>query len=288
MARSHKGQHWIPVSYLKAWADPDVPDGRAPYVHIFLKDGSDSKRRAPSNIFKEADFYTIFDPIDGNRDIRLEHKLSRFESVFIRRRDSDLSRRKCIADHALVDVLIFVAGMHVRTRMMHDHHSHFWHEVLDRVEAMRRKDVLVPDATSWSHRRKGMTRGDVQQLADQTLQHMLLPFIRAEAKHLSRMHLLVLCTKDDPGFITSDAPVVWCDPDRKGSLRRSLSFKDPGLEISFPVSPSQALLFTHRPVDVRYLDVHDEFVAEVNARTRSHCDKCFVVRRNHLKHSWFD
>lgn len=35
MTKSHKKQHWVPRSYLKAWVDPE----NSPYVHIFNKDG---------------------------------------------------------------------------------------------------------------------------------------------------------------------------------------------------------------------------------------------------------
>jgi hypothetical protein len=51
----HKSQHFIPRSYLAAWRDPETPEGQEPYVWRFSKDGSQSKNKAPQNIFTETD-----------------------------------------------------------------------------------------------------------------------------------------------------------------------------------------------------------------------------------------
>jgi Protein of unknown function (DUF4238) len=292
LARSHKGQHWIPKSYLRAWIDPQVPAGQTPYVNLFSRDGKIVKRKSPSNIFKESDLYTI-DLTSSGRDLRLEHNLGRLEAEFALLRDGVMTKRHKITDDGLITLSIFAAAMHVRTPMMRDHHSRFWHDVLDLYEIYTRNvepQKVRTEAASYGSERQGMSLEQVQRMVDQTLQCMLLPFIRAEAKSLSGMQLLILCTDNDPGFITSDAPVVWYDPDGNGNgcVRRSPSFRDPKLEISVPVSPSQSLLFSHGRRQVCYVDVQDDAVVEINARTRFHCNNHFVVRRAYLERSWFD
>ena len=47
----HGKQHFVPQSYLRAWCDPETPDGQEPYVWRFAKDGTDARRKAPENIF---------------------------------------------------------------------------------------------------------------------------------------------------------------------------------------------------------------------------------------------
>ena len=74
----HKTQHYIPACYLKAWCDEKTPKGHTPYVWVFDADGSNSRRKAPENIFHESDMYTI-ECEDGNRDLVLEHGLSQLE-----------------------------------------------------------------------------------------------------------------------------------------------------------------------------------------------------------------
>jgi Protein of unknown function (DUF4238) len=81
MAKSHKSQHWIPRSYLRAWADPVAPDRHEPFVHVFSKDGKEHRKKAPVNVFAETDLYTIKLP-DAGRDLRLEHGLSDLDGSY--------------------------------------------------------------------------------------------------------------------------------------------------------------------------------------------------------------
>ncbi|MBO2970436.1 DUF4238 domain-containing protein, partial [Burkholderia pseudomallei] len=55
MGKSHKKQHYVPASYLKAWCDPDCPATHEPYVWVFERDGTSRHRRAPHKLFTETD-----------------------------------------------------------------------------------------------------------------------------------------------------------------------------------------------------------------------------------------
>lgn len=131
---------------------------------------------------------------------------------------------------------------------------------------------------------------EVRALAANTMQHMLEPLISAEAPLLARMRCRVLCTDSDPGFITSDSPVIWFDPDwyKKPPLFRSPAFCDPKLEITFPISPTQLLMLAHGETGFDYKDVPDAVVADLNRRARFMCKESFVVRRAYLEPSWFE
>lgn len=296
MGKSHKGQHWVPKSYLQAWTDPATPPGQTPYVHVFSKDGAHSQRRAPSNIFTETDLYIIKSP-DGRRDLRFERGLSQLEGAFARTRQEFLSQRRGVPSVPHAKLLIFVAAMHARTPFMRDHHSKFWKEVLSLGEQMeqqmrdwspdekRRARGLGPSPSS-----KSMTVDQVRRIAENTMQEILAPLITAEAPLLSHLRGLVLCTMTEPGFITSDNPVVWFDPDwhKNPPMFRSPSFSSPKLEITLPLSPGQALMLTHGEPGLEYRDVPDFIVAELNRRTRFHCGNEFVVRRKVTDPYWFD
>jgi hypothetical protein len=120
-ATTHKGQHWVPAAaYLKAWTDPDVPARHEPYVHVFSRDGLSHRPKAPANIFKETDLYTI-KKANGERDLRLEHALASFEGTFSRIRRDFLEPERQLSLESRAKLMLFVAAMHARTPMLRDH-----------------------------------------------------------------------------------------------------------------------------------------------------------------------
>ena len=98
--------------------------------------------------------------------------------------------------------------------------------------------------------RQSMTLDDVRHVTSSPMEHTLGPYFAAELPHLLNMRCTVLCTPSDPGFITSDAPVVWFSPEwhKKPPMFQSPSLSDPLLEISMPVSPSQMLILSTKPL----------------------------------------
>lgn len=67
------------------------------------------------------------------------------------------------------------------------------------------------------------------------------------------------------GFITSDSPLVWGDLDEWIDGRQA-SLLDPGIEITFPVSKSVALV-SHPDAKAGNAEARDEEVAHINSRT---------------------
>jgi hypothetical protein len=302
MAKSHKAQHWIPRSYLQAWTEPDVPANHEPFVHVFSKDGDRHRRRAPSNIFTETDLYTIKQP-GGGRDLRLEHGLSELETAFAAIRKDFLARRRQLPSPRRLRLMAFLAAMQARTPSLRNHHMTFWKEVLDAGENIERRmktaigeekkraAVLNPPRSEGD----SMTMEDVRRVISSPMEHTLVPHITAQLPFLMLMRCRVLCAANEPGFITSDAPVVWFDPEwhRKPPLFRSPSLSEPLLEITLPISPRQMLVITHQlavPADlgIDYIDVLEHHVDELNRRTRFRCDKEFVVQREITRPRWFE
>src|SRR5207249_4711019 len=154
-------------------------------------------------------------------------------------------------------------------------------------EAMSRAFIEPPG------NRAGLTEEDVRQLVSAPLQHTLVGFIREQMRILPQMQLTILCTTMEPGFITSDVPCVWWDPEARN---RPFPFDGvgllfPTLEITLPISPQQMAVLTHRPLERGsvYVDLEEErFFYELNRRTRAHCEDHFVVARNVTRPVWYD
>lgn len=292
----HKKQHWVPKSYLEAWTDPDRPPRHDPFVWVFPKDGSISKRRAPRNLFTESDMYTLTLE-DGTRDLSIEHGLSGLENAFATVRRNTLSRRRRLSDSDHIIIRAFIAATQARSRLQRDHWQDQWQGVLEDMEALREAmEKASPEQrkamSSISKLNSGsetLGEADVRSLAERPLQHTLVPLMQQQVVLLAPMTLTILCTNSEPGFITSDAPCVWFDPE---AYKRPFPFDSPGLmydtiEITLPVSPFQLAVLSRRDLQP-YLDIPDHLVDEFNRRTRAHCQEEFVVRRDLTRPAWFD
>lgn len=168
---AHKKQHFVPRSYLRAWCDPNTPDGQEPYVWLFSSDGSNPRRKAPDNIFRETDLYTIELP-GGRRNLVLEHGLAQLESEFVSIRDTKLRSLEPLepAEHALL--CAFVAAMHARTPAQRDHLAEQWGKVLAMADQMMEwAKTATPEqkraAASFSppNRERSLTYDEVKALA---------------------------------------------------------------------------------------------------------------------------
>lgn len=296
MANSHKKQHYVPASYLKAWCDPDRPPNHAPSVWVFERDGSARFRRAPHKLFTETDLYTIENP-DGTRDLRIETTLSTIEDRFSRMRKSKFDQRGTLTREEHLYLCMFVAAAQIRTTAFRDHHAAQWTAILKKVDDLaasmtkaaprqRRAAAHISDAqrgtTSFEHEQ-------LRLLAAKPLQHMMGPALRHTVPVVQQMDLAVLCTDDPLGFITSDHPCTWFDPEayKLPPFYRSPGLKVKTVEVTLPISPRQCLLLSWGGLN-GYIDATPLAVDEMNRRHRSHCKTQFVVCRGEDRSVWYD
>jgi hypothetical protein len=136
--------------------------------------------------------------------------------------------------------------------------------------------------------RSSLSYEDVKRVAERPMQTMLPTMVRTEIPLLTRLDMLVLTSPDAAaGFITSDYPCVWFDPE---AYRRPPFYQRPALiyrsiEITLPVSPRQMILLNRQGLS-GYMDT--TIVDEYNRRTRFHCTEYFVSNSNQTKPIWFD
>lgn len=299
--KSHKKQHYVPRCYLKAWHDPTVPPTSrlTPYVWRFDKNGNNPHAKAPENLFTETDIYTI-EGADGARDLRLEQGFQGVEDQFTRIRNLTFNRRKWPDAEQLAWVYVFVATAHVRTAAMRNFHAAQWAGIRKHMEDM--KDAMqrtTPEQREskrrasiglGSGRRSGsMTIDDVRHIEKNPVRFMVPVALNTVVPIIARMHMAVLCTDDPLGFVTTDHPCTWFDPEsyKQSPIFRGPALASPSIEITLPISPGQCIAITHRPDFTGYINVQSAVVDEVNRRHIAHADTSFVACRNETRPEWF-
>lgn len=303
--KTHKAQHFVPQCYTKAWHDPDAPAGpkMTPYVWVFGKDGSNPRRKAPVKLFTENDIYTIELP-GGERDLRLEHGFQELEDKFTRIRKLTFERGLWPNDEQMTAVLAFLATLQTRTVTFRNHQQQQWRSIRERMERMERamqdasparKRAMTVSASLGSSDRSAARIGldEVRSIEQHPIQHFIEPFIQATLPILARMHLTVLYTDDPLGFVTTDHPATWFDPEahKYPPLFRAPALASSTIEVTLPMSPRQCLLLMHRRLPGhlnRFVKLDQQVVDELNRRHIIHCDENYIACRNETRAVWFE
>jgi hypothetical protein len=297
--KTHKRQHYVPNCYLKAWHDKTQPIGpnRTPYLWRFDRDGSNAKRKAPENIFTENDIYTIILP-DGTRDIRLEHGFSGLETRFAEIRDHRLDGRQWPDANEMLHLLAFVAVARVRTPKYRDAQTAQWSGIYKHV-----KDIEKGFKAATAEQRKamasfnplgvdegsGMTVEDLAHLRDHPIQATIAPALEAMLHAFAQMHVAIFWTDDPIGFVTSDHPCVWNDPEayKRPPMYRSLGLVSKSIEVTMPISPTQCIFISHEPSLRGFKKLTPLGVSEMNGRRIAACKDAFVSRSSEVRADWF-
>lgn len=288
---SHKKQHYVPACYLKAWRDPACGPNDS-WLWLFDKDGSNARKKGPSAIFTERDLYTIQEP--GGRDLTIEHGLAQIEDRFARIRNSKLSRQRDLTADERVWLSMFVASAQFRTVSSRDHQAKQWGHIAKIGEDMERNMKAAPPGKRIgptappSSPNESFTLEQVQRLASTPLQIMMEPMLSATTPLLAQMKIAVLCTDDPVGFITSDSPCHWIDPE---AYKYPPFYRSPGLavrtiEVTMPVSPQQCLLLTWEG-PTGYIPADETMLNRVNWMQRGLCHKEYIVRKEFKHEYWF-
>jgi len=292
----HKKQHFVPACYLKAWCDPDAPASYTPYLWLFDKDGSNPRNKAPENIFHETDMYTIHHE-DGSRNLVLEHGLSQLEAEFVKIRKDKIARGLPLDPREHILLCAFTAAAHSRTPSSREHIRKQWKHPL---RVMNEMNEWLKTATSEEKRKAtaispsslaeepGLSYDQVKRLHDHPLQTALFSEIRVTTPLLRKLDMAILETQDSIGFITSDNPCIWFDPEspKRHPMYRSPALAYESIEITLPISPTQCLFLNRRGIR-GYTEVKSSLVDELNRRLRFMSVQHFVVRRNLKRDFWF-
>ena len=291
----YKKQHWIPQSYLKAWIDPEVPKNYEPYVWVFSKDGREAKKKSPKSIFFEKEMYTI-NHSKRKRNLLIEKTLAEIESQFINIKRNKLDKKLKITKREHDLLMLFIAAIDSRTKKQRDHlvnQSIPMYEFAKNLVASHQNDHESTDRKFNKNIQSHHDDTDgLKALKDITyfpLQHLLFTMIKAQYEELVKMDAAIFYTKIEPGFISSDAPCVWCVPDamNRPAWLRNPSFMHDTLEITLPISPEMLILLSWNGPK-GYIEVKNEdLLNEFNRRTRNSCERHYIVKTNVRKKGWF-
>lgn len=296
----HKKQHFVPQSYLRAWCDPQTPEGHEPYIWLCDKRGGGSKKRAPAKVFTQNDFYTIKDA-DGERDLVLEHGLSQLEARFSALRRNKLDSGLPLGERDFINLCAFVAAMFARTKSRNDFWREQWQRVLSLAERVEESMKRTPREDlermsgaleSMGGGDDGMTIDDVRGIVEQPVQSFLTSEVQLVTPVLAQMTFTIVETAESPGFVTSDAPCVWFDPEliKKSPQFGAGGLISPSIEISMPLSPRQCILFGHRLLlSGRYMSLKpgDPLVTHFNRRVCHFADEHVVASEDVSDKEWF-
>jgi hypothetical protein len=288
---------------LEAWCDPDKLEREAPYIWLFDRDGptneAPGKRKAPKNIFTEPEMYTITPPDSPNtRDLSLEHALSQIEGDFCSIRRDYIEKKLPLGEREHIILLTFAACCQFRTPSAREHTRSQWMPILEtgiELEArMHSGTSKLPLNIDKSKKSNPMTLDKVQQIVNEPLQSLLASHVRTTVPLLQKMtKLTILCTDRTPGFITSDDPVVWFDPEsyKRPPMFQGPALMYPSLEITMPISPNKMMLLTRKDtwpnyLDLDLMDLNERLLNDLNRRTCRNSFQKIIVSRNEFRSSW--
>jgi Protein of unknown function (DUF4238) len=130
---------------------------------------------------------------------------------------------------------------------------------------------------------------EVKSMVEKPMQTMLVPSIEVQLPYLVDMDSVIMECSTETGFITSDNPCVWWDPQayKKPPFWRSPGLVTRTLEISMPISPGQRIILNWQGFR-GYIPVPERMVDNANRLTRFFCSQHFVSNSATAKPIWFD
>jgi hypothetical protein len=272
----NKKQHIIPNCYLKSWCDPRTPAGQSPYIWRISRDGTTKKNKSPEKSFRANNRYTITMP-NGDRQLVIETTLARIENDFMQVL-TRIRRRENLTLRDRAHLCIFTAAMHTRTIAMGDHWKATQQELHNVVTNLEKQHNAAPT-----------TSLQTAKMVEYAAQHLITMGIDVEAPLLFEMPMTIMVTADELGFITSDAPCVWFNPQlyKVPPFYRSPGLAQRDIEVTLPLTPNHLLLISHSKYPL-YIDVEQKALDEGNRLRRFHCEKEFVSWKGETRPYWFE
>jgi hypothetical protein len=238
MAQTTKRCHWVPQSYLKAFAEKST--GK---IWRLGKDGGEPELK---RLDKVAVKFHLYSPMgtDGRRDDALEKNFADLESYF----GDPVWKELCNGYPDLswkplrMMVALLVATTWLRTPTQFEDWQRIHNQMRDFYSGLPQppEEVLMNgrrveiDTSSWPAYR------DASEEDMKAAWNGWLGQSSEIAKLFLDMRWAVLVSNEGK-FITSDNPVMVGDP-----TRPFRGLKDPGILVTFPISPTRLLLMDRR------------------------------------------
>ena len=270
-----KSQHYVPQCYLREWIDPNIPVGYKPYVWIFDKNGKNRRRKAPKNILKSTDLYTL--NIKGKaKDYSIEETLAKIESEYASIFQKKIKKRLPLSEYEHVILCAFVATMLQRTLRHKGNFERFFDEMTLHVEALSKQyGAKSKEVEKWKkYKGNAHKMGIVQALPDLT-------------RLILKMDVAFLCV-DDSGsnFITSDDPCSLFNPKLQWQKLYGPGLGQRHVQVTLPLSPDIMLCLSWSKLR-GYIKIKKGNIEDLNRLVRGHCFKYFISHTPKTKQLWF-
>jgi len=265
-----KGQHYIPQCYLGEWVDPNTPVGQEPYVWMFDKNGKNRKKKAPKNILKGKDLYTL-----DVGDYSIEKTLAKLEGDYTKIFRTKIKKKLPLSEYEHIILCAFVSTMLQRTLRYKDNLEKFYDELIERTEMMEKHHNVEAKKSKELREFKKHTHktGVIQLLPDIT-------------ELLLKMNIAFFCVDNsDSKFVTSDDPCNLFNPDLQWQKFYSPGLAQKNVQITLPLSPDIVLCMSWSNL-CGYIKWEKSQVEEANRMTVGRCYKYFVSRRPKVKRIW--
>lgn len=278
MRTEKKKERVISNCYLQAWCDPKTPENQGPYVWVHPAAGGVPKRKSPqSKWFTETDRFRIKSP-NGDPTLEIKDTLQNLEHHFVRLGERlQTGHQYSARGHMLM--CAFVAAMCSRNPP----YTKKQLRVQSGKRGLAHKQAAKHGQTLQSNLRHdhGTVRSANAGFIEATLA-ILTPM-------LFRMCAGIFIVVDHDGrFISSDNPCVWHGPavHRRPPEPRQPALTWSDIEITLPLGPKAALLFTHSPKHSGFLKADPKCVDLINQRTRLCAHEWFVTHDGQDKKIW--
>jgi hypothetical protein len=272
----YENQHFVTEGYIKAWLDPETPQGA--YVWVFSKKYKSIFKKSPRSLFSENNFYTVYDD-KGSRILGLEHKLKEIEDKFFLVRDNKLRMREPLLPDDRLTIAIFISSMFARTKFQKNIQTEIWKELLDFVNK-------APENISSSIKERAEYK-QIKALHKQPMPFNIFNFVNISAPVLYRMNTCIYEINDHPGFITSDNPCLWMDPGLMypSEPKTWFGLGSRKLNVILPISPYQCISLLaggfdgYKEIDAKYAKVIEELIV-------SQAQEKIVINKKMIKEGW--
>lgn len=272
-------QHFVTASYIRAWRDPETPDGS--FVWVVDKRTQEIQRKSPKKLFVAPDFYTVYDD-DGARILELEDELSKIEGDFMNLRKNKLGQQIPLTPEDRIKIALFISTMFSRTNYQKQNQQEIWEQWFDEVDELPREmSDTIKDAPVYD---------GVRQLLEQPMPFHMFHFVNTVVPYLVLMNCAIYEVSSTSGFITSDNPVFWFDPavyDPTSPLT-FFGVGSPTLTIDLPISPHQMIhLETKGPEGYVEIPGDNQGLDYINRLALMNSDEFIVANKPIANPFWF-
>lgn len=267
---TNEKQHIVPAAYLKSWSDPNAPKGSVGSVWVIPKANPSAKTlEPPTNYFCAPDVDTR--KAGGGRNLVIENVLAEIEGDFGRVKKK-LEARQAIEVRDRAILSFFCAGMLSRTATLADSVGKMFRDSRDQAARLEASERIEPTLS------KSIDE-HLRDLSDETVRSGLLVI----PKMLFRMHLSIVTTDDEAGFVTGDDPALVCSP---GHDRPFLGHPD--AECTVPLTPHHTAFYSWKVKPMLYPIWTRVNVDRINSRTIGWCSKEFVSWKGIVRPEWLE